>query len=202
MKINAFFRNIYFKNLLAAILIFLVLVVAVLTWLNIYTHHGESVEIPNVKGLQIEEVAPIFANKKLYYQIIDSIFDKNAVPGSIVRTVPPAGSKVKEGRTIYITTNSVTAQLITIPDVKDLSQRQAISMLKSIGFERINIKSVSGVHRDLVIGLESRGLPMEAGMRATASTPLMLLVCSGNDEYIFMENSDTIVDISPAESWF
>jgi beta-lactam-binding protein with PASTA domain len=203
MKLKSLFNNIFIKNLLIAILVFLALIFIVLIWLNVYTHHGKSVEVPDVKGLQVEVAAPFFANNNLQYQVVDSIFDKKAVPGSIIETRPSIGSKVKAGRTIYITTNSYTALTITIPEVKDLSQRQAIAMLKSLGFEKINTRTVPGAFRDLVVGMESNGREIKAGGRVTPSTSLTLLVGSGSSEYA-LENDSIVVsgDASPDESWY
>jgi beta-lactam-binding protein with PASTA domain len=205
MKMSGFFKNIYVRNLLVAVLVFFVLLTVVLIWLSVYTHHGESVEVPNVKGLQVEAAAPFFANQNLQYQVVDSIYDKRAVPGSIIETVPPVGTKVKEGRTVYITTNSYVASLITIPEIKDLSQRQALAMLKSLGFENVNVRTVPGPYRDLVIGLESRGQAVEAGTHTSAGISLTLLVASGSSEYQYdlAEDSTVVLDeLSPEETWY
>jgi beta-lactam-binding protein with PASTA domain len=203
MRIGNFLKNIYVKNLLIAVLVFLVLVFVILSWLKVYTQHGEGVEVPDVKGLQIEKAEAFFTSKELYFQIIDSTFSKGAIPGSILETVPPIGSKVKKGRTIYLKINSFTAQLIAVPDVKDLSQRQALAMLQSIGFERVAIKLVPGAYRDLALGLESRGMPVEPGSKFSLDTPLSILVSSGtgNPE---MQGEDTsvILERTPDESWF
>jgi beta-lactam-binding protein with PASTA domain len=202
MGMGKFFKNIYVKNLLAAVLVLVVLLIAVLAWLGIYTQHGEAVEVPDVKGLQVEKAEPFFASKELQYQIIDSVFSKGAIPGSIVETIPSVGSKVKKGRTIYLKINSFTAQLLTVPDVKDLSLRHALAMLKSIGFERVETKSVQGIYRDLVIGLESKGVPVAPGEKIPVSTPLSLLVSSGTGEMIFTEDTSVILEGTPDESWF
>ncbi|MDR3340294.1 MAG: PASTA domain-containing protein [Candidatus Symbiothrix sp.] len=202
MRIGKFLKNIYVKNLLAAILVIVVLVLAVLSWLKIYTQHGQSVEIPDVKGLLVEKAEPIFASRDLNYQVIDSVFSRGAKPGSIVESVPPIGSKVKRGRTIYLKINSYTAQLISIPNVKDLSQRQAFAMLKSIGFESVSIKSIPGKYRDLAVGLESRGVELEPGDKVTINTPLALLVSSGSGEITSIEDSTVIEENNPDETWF
>ena len=188
------------------ILVFVLLVAAVLIWLNRYTQHGNAVEVPDVRGLSVEKAEPFFTGKNLKYLVVDSIFTKNAVPGSVAETTPQAGSMVKKGRTVYLKINSYLPLLITIPDVKDSSQRQSIAILRSLGFENITIKLVMGVYRDLVLGLESKGSPLEAGQRVPADTPLSLLVSSGSDDIMPMENpsdSDNInLDVSPEESWF
>jgi beta-lactam-binding protein with PASTA domain len=202
MRIGNFLKNIYVKNLLAAILVIVVLVLAVLTWLKTYTQHGQSVEIPDVKGLLVENAEPVFASKELNYQVIDSVFSKGAKPGSIVESVPPIGSKVKRGRTIYLKINSYTAQLLSIPNVNGISQRQAFAMLKSIGFENVSIKFVPGAYRDLVVGLESGGAQLEPGDKVPINISLSLVVSSGTGEITSFEDSTVIEETNPDEAWF
>ncbi|MDL2222383.1 PASTA domain-containing protein, partial [Parabacteroides sp. OttesenSCG-928-N08] len=61
--------------------------------------------------------------------MIDSVFSKDVAPGSVVELVPKAGSKVKEGRIVFVTINALTAQMGRIPEVEDLSFRQAYALL-------------------------------------------------------------------------
>jgi beta-lactam-binding protein with PASTA domain len=202
MCLKKIFKNSYIKNLLLAVLIVFVLLFAVLNWLEIYTRHGEEVEVPNVKGLLVERAEPLFTGKNLYCQIIDSTYSKSTVPGSIIETIPPIGSKVKRGRTIYLKINSFTARLVSVPDVKDISQREAMAKLQSLGFEKVEIRVVPGAYRDLVVGLGSRGISLEFGDKIPINTPLYLLVSSGTEEVIFPENSSIVLEEDPDESWF
>jgi len=195
-KIYARLNNIYVRNLLVLILVIFLLISIVLLWLSFYTQHGKVVEVPNVKGLSVEKAEHLFAEKKLDWLVIDSVFIKNAVPGSIAETTPSIGSKVKRGRTIYLKLISYLPQLIAIPDVKYTSQRQSMAMLRSLGFENVVIRMVPGAYKELVLGLESRGTPMEAGRRMPADTPLSLLVSAGSDNNLFLDNP--VVDSSNA----
>ena len=201
MNAKKIFTNIYVRNILLAFIVIVILIFLTLWWLNGYTRHGESVEIPNVKGFTIERAEPFFQTNNLNYQIVDSVFNRDATPGTIVETIPPIGTKVKEGRTIYVTLNSFSSQLLVVPEVADYSQRQAIAILKSIGFENVQIKLVPGTYRDLVLGLEKQGVLLKAGERVPITAPLTLLVSSGEEEIIFSEDS-LIIEDSPEESWF
>ena len=198
----SFLNNIYVKNLLGLILVSVLLLWLVLIGLNFYTQHGKAVEVPNVKGLSIEKAAPLFAARHLNFAIVDSVFIKKAVPGNIFETIPPIGSKVKEKRTIYLKIVAFLPQLITIPDVKDSSQRQAMAMLQSLGFENIEIKSVPGVYKDLVMGVESAGISLEAGQRVPANASLLLLVSSGSGGNLFLENPTDSSEMSVEDDWF
>jgi beta-lactam-binding protein with PASTA domain len=169
------------KNLLLVIIVLAVLVSGVSIGLNIYTNHGESVEIPNVKSMRPEIAKSLFEAQELSYQIIDSTYNKAVSPGTIIETIPPTGSKVKKGRTIYIRLNSYSAGMISIPDVGDLSQRQATAMLKALGISKIDVKWVSGNYRDLVVGLEYRGQPLQIKDKVPANATVTLLVASGSE---------------------
>jgi beta-lactam-binding protein with PASTA domain len=202
MEKRSILKNIFVRNLLGLVLVSVLLVSAVLIWLNYYTQHGQTVEVPDVKGLSVEKAESFFISKNLNYSVVDSAFVKNAIPGSIAETTPPVGSMVKKGRTIYLKVNSYLPQLITIPDVRNSSQRQSLAMLRSLGFENVGIKMVSGVYRDLTMGLESNGTSVEAGQRVPANTPLSLLVSSGSEDILLLENPVDSTDASSDESWF
>ncbi|MCL1936958.1 MAG: PASTA domain-containing protein [Candidatus Azobacteroides sp.] len=182
MKILNLFINIYVKNLLLACLILFVLVYLVLGWLDTYTKHGRQVIVPPVEGLQVAEAAPFFKQRSLRYAVIDSIFIRNRPFGSILETIPPVGTNVKEGRTIYLTVNASGAPLLIVPGVKDVSQRQAYAMLRSLGFESITVQKIRGAYKDLVVGLETSGKQLNAGDRLPADAPLTLVVSSGDDK--------------------
>jgi beta-lactam-binding protein with PASTA domain len=188
------FTNIYIRNLLMVFFIVLTLIFAVLWWLDIYTKHGSQVFVPDVTGLQMTEASPVFKQKKLNYAVVDSFFVKNKPVGSILETMPPIGTKVKEGRTIYITVNSFSDRLLIIPEVKDMSQRQAIAMLKSIGFELITVKMLPAAYKDLVLGLQTNEKTVSSGARLSADTPLTLLVSSGEKESLFFEGDSLLPD--------
>ena len=181
-------KNIYIRNLLGIIVVAGLLVYLVFFQLKRYTKHGVAVEIPDVKGLSVEKAEPFFTDKKLKFLVVDSAFVRGAVPGSIAETTPPVGSTVKEGRTVFLKINAYLPNMLTIPDVKDASQRHARAMLTSMGFENVSVKMVSGTYRDLVVGLESRGTPVEAGQRLTADAPLSILVSSGSDDILLFED--------------
>lgn len=129
-------KNPYVLNLLLAVVVACALVFGTLKWLDSYTRHNEAVVVPDVKGLGMEEAAEFFKNSNLRYNVIDSVFSKDVKPGAIVELVPMAGSKVKEGRIVFVTVNALTSQMATIPEVEDLSFRQAYAILRARGFER------------------------------------------------------------------
>ncbi len=169
-------KNPYVLSLMLAITITCGLVFGTLEWLNHYTRHNEAVIVPDVKGLKIEEAAEFLTNSHLRYQINDSVFARDVEPGVIVELTPAVGSKVKEGRIVFITVNALTSQMATIPAVADLSLRQAYALLKAQGFENIEIEYVLGEYRDLAISVDIGDRVLKEHELIQLSAPLILKV--------------------------
>lgn len=190
-------------NLLIAVIVSLALVYGALKWLDSYTRHNEAVVVPDVKGLQVEDAAEFFKNNSLRYNVIDSVFSRDVKPGAIVELVPAAGSKVKEGRIVFITVNANTSQMGTIPEVEDLSFRQAYALLRARGFENIEVEYVPGDFKDLVVGVTSRGRSLQKGNHVPLTSSLILRVSNGEAEVLPEDSlSAPVESLDNEESWF
>jgi len=102
-------------------------------WLNNYTHHGESITVPDVRGLSEEKLIRFIEDKHLQYKIIDSLFEDGKEPGTVIEQDPKPDSKVKENRTIYLTVNSSKPPKVKMPNLVDVSYRQAEAILQTFG---------------------------------------------------------------------
>jgi len=67
----------------ACILLFLIGYI-VLNRLEKYTNHGYYITVPELRGLTPDEAEPFAKEKNLQILVIDSIYDNNAKPGTIV----------------------------------------------------------------------------------------------------------------------
>lgn len=202
--LTKFIKHPIVINLLLAVVITIGVVIGVLSWLDHYTRHNQAVVVPDVKGLSVNEAAQFFESNGLRYNVIDSVFSKNVAPGSIVELVPSAGSKVKEGRIVFITVNALTSQMATLPEVEDLSFRQAYALLKAAGFTNIEIIYKPGEYKDLAIGIETNGKLLTPGEHVPLSAPLELLVSSGEKEELIEPADSSAVETIDAseEDWF
>lgn len=158
------------------------LIYGTLAWLDYYTRHNEAVIVPDVKGLSMNEAKSFFDNTGLRYNVIDSVFSNDVAPGAIVEVVPEPGSKVKEGRIVFVTINALTAQMAIIPEVADLSFRQAYALLRSLGFKNIEVKFVPGDYKDLAVGVERNAQMINRGERVPLASTLTLIISNGEKE--------------------
>ncbi len=100
-----------------------------------YTLHGQTISVPTLEGLTIEETESILTEKKLRFTILDSIYIAEADKGVVLEQNPSADDLVKENRTIYITVSKVVPPKISMPNVVDMSLRLAVAKLESYGLK-------------------------------------------------------------------
>jgi beta-lactam-binding protein with PASTA domain len=123
----------FLKNVLIFCIVFIAGFFSVSGFLNFYTHHGQNIAVPNLKGLKLTSLKSILIQHHFSYKVVDSLYDSERPPGTILDQDPAAESKVKEGRTIYLTINSVLPPDVKMPDLVDVSFRQAEAILQSYG---------------------------------------------------------------------
>ena len=213
MTIKEFFsfktNKFFWVNIIAMIVVVVVMIFGVLKWLDIHTHHGETVAVPDVKGMTVDEAAKMFRNHGLVYVISDTKYVKDKAAGIILELKPGVGEKVKEGRTIYLTINTLSTPLLVVPDVADnSSMRQAQARLLAAGFKLSENEHIAG-EKDWVYGVKYKGRTLTNGEKVPVGATLTLIVGDGGE--LPQEGDSTAVeattptsskDSAADESWF
>lgn len=189
-------NNTYIRNIIAMIIIAVALIGITLFFVNKYTRHNETIEVPDLKGLQVEDAAAMISAKNLRYEIVDSVFQKDGVPGAILEQIPSGKSNVKHGRIIYLTIQAKTEPLVAIPDLEDASLRQAETLLNALGITQINIVSVPSEFQNLVYGIEYKGTLLKGGQKIPKGSTVTLRVGNGtpnnsSSDSLQIEESET-----------
>ncbi len=125
----------FWYNLIGAVVLIGISFLLLYNWLNNYTHHGESITVPDVRGLTEEKLIRFIEDKHLQYKIIDSLYEDGKAPGTVIEQDPKPDSKVKENRTIYLTVNSTKPPKVKMPNLVDVSFRQAEAILQTFGLK-------------------------------------------------------------------
>ena len=183
MKTKEFFgkfcSKFLFWNLIAMALVVILLVVGVNYGLDWYTHHGESIRVPNIEGMRITKAREMMEECGLEIVVTDSGYNKRLPADCVLTQNPGAGLTVKSGHTIYVTINSSNSPSVAIPDVVDNSSyREAEAKLISLGFKVLPPQYVTG-EKDWVYGVSCNGRKVSTGERISIEQPLTLLVGSG-----------------------
>ncbi len=166
------------------IIVFSILLLLSVSYFYIYlpnsTNHGETVTVPDLKGMKIEELDSFLAQHKLQYELNDSAYSSDFPPLTVVRQFPKEGSSVKEERKIYISINRVSPPTVPIPDLVDRSRINAEVVLKSNELTRGRILFEPSPFLNLVKELRYQGKPIAAGVRVPKGSVIDLVIGDGN----------------------
>jgi len=129
------FSKSFLKHFGIALVVFVALILIIVFALNAYTGHGETIAVPNLSGIKKDKLDSALANSELKFQIIDSVYLDNKVKGSVVDQTPVPGFHVKAGRTVYLTVVAMQPQRVKMPNLVDLTLRQATQRLETYGLK-------------------------------------------------------------------
>lgn len=196
MTLSVFFSKFKSKylwgNLFAMFVVVALLCVGVKFGIDFYTHHGESIVIPDIRHKSFADAERILKDVGLYIEVSDTGFVRNLPSDCILEQAPGAGGKVKAGRIIYVTINSSHSPTITIPDVIDNSSlREAMAKLTAMGFKLGPPQYIAG-EEDWVYGILVKGRHVVAGDKVSIDAVLTIQVGNGQ-----RDASDSVNFIDP-----
>ncbi len=153
-----------------------------LGWLNIWTGHGKELVVPDVKGQTFENARLMLEEAGLSVELADSVYDDKAQRGAVVDQNPKVNTRVKPGRTIYLTINAFSPKTVSIPNLTDISSRQARSILEGLGIKDVVEEMVISEYKNLVLGARYNGKRLTAGARVPVNARIILEVGDGMPE--------------------
>jgi beta-lactam-binding protein with PASTA domain len=156
------------------------LVFLVLQWLNSSTNHGEFVEVPNFAKMSVMDMRKAVENAGLRYEVLDSAnYNPDYPKFSIIEQDPKAGNKVKENRKIYFTVNPSGYKKVTVPDIIQVTQRNASSMLKAVGLDIQRVTYVDELGKDMVYSIKYKGKYVKPGDKLPKTSKVELVCGNG-----------------------
>jgi eukaryotic-like serine/threonine-protein kinase len=177
------------KDLIKKIAIHLGLVFLTITLLSFiflkvylpsYTNHGQTVTVPNLEGFEVSELENYLSERDLTYEVnIDSGFNAEAKPFSVLKQNPSPDSKVKRGRKIYVTLNARNAPLIKMPNLVNSLLKNAQEILGNIGLVRGEIIYVPDIGINVVLEQKYRGRNIPEGFEIPKGAQIDLVVGDG-----------------------
>ncbi len=170
---------IVWGNLLAMAVVIALLIVGLIWWLDKYTHHGEGIEVPDFSSMTYTKAIAEGDELGLIVLVNDSMYNKSLPAGCVVAQKPAAGAKVKEGRIVYVTINSLTMPRVAIPDLIDnCSYREAQAKLQALEFKLTEPKLIDG-DKDWVYGIQCNGKNVITGDLIARESTLTLVIGNG-----------------------
>ncbi len=121
------------RNLAGVVIFVLCLSFAAGVLLKISTRHGKEISVPDFTNMKVSEASYTAAGEHLRIEVTDSVYIRRMGRGLVYSQNPKAGAKVKKGRRILLTINSVTPKKVQMPNLVGYSMRQAKAELLSRG---------------------------------------------------------------------
>jgi eukaryotic-like serine/threonine-protein kinase len=166
------FSKIFLKQLLYLGLTFVGVFILISFGLKRITNHNEYQKVP-----------AIMIDQNLRFEVIDSTkFVPSLPPLSIIAHLPAADSEVKKNRKIYLTVNPSGYREITVPNLIQITKRNAESILKAVGFELGEINYRDNIGKDMVLEIQFKGKKIEPGISLPKTTPIDLVLGNGERE--------------------
>lgn len=181
MSIRKFITSkAFFINIALAVIIIVVISFASLRWMKSSTNHGQKIAVPELRKMKVDAAEGVLDAVQLKLVILDTLdYDKSVPPLSIIEQDPVAGAGVKENRKIYVKINAAGYSKITLPDLNQLTFRQAIATVEAMGLNLGTTTYQSYIGRDVVLQVRQNGKTLKAGDKVLKASKLDFVLGDG-----------------------
>ena len=171
----------FYINLLIILLLCVVLLWITFRLLDKYTRHDEVYSMPDFIGMDYHQVEHDYAHD-FHFILIDSVYPKGQQPGSIYQQDPLPGSKIKKGRNVYTIIVAETPEKTVMPNLKNLSLRQALGTLESSGLDVERLEYENHFAKNAIIDQYYDGHHIAPGTELVKGSKIVLKVGIGQDK--------------------
>ena len=167
-------------QLVLAFFAVIVIVLLLLRWLDNTTNHGKFVKVPDFSGMSVTVMRRAVEDVDLRYEVLDSANYNPKYPRfSIIEQNPPAGNKVKENRKIYFTVNPSGYKKVTVPNIIQVTQRNASSMLRAVGLDVQRVTYIDELGENMVYYIKYKGKRINTGDKLPKTSKIELICGNG-----------------------
>lgn len=170
-------------HLSIAAAVFLTLSYIGLVFLDVYSKHDETVEVPDLTNLSEEELSEVIKERMLRYEIIDSgAYNPSIKPGGVIEQQPAPLSQVKENRLIYITVNPSSPGFVNLPDLRDKNIRRIVSYARATELEINRIEYKKDIADFVILNIKKNGKTLKPGDRIAKGSKLTVTIGKTEDK--------------------
>lgn len=173
----------FFKQLFKAIVLTLFFVLVLYFYLNITTNHNKYINVPELKGVNLNKAKVILEENNLSYIILDSaLYNPDYPKFSVLEQLPKSNSQVKKNRKIYLTLNPSNYGKVSVPNIIQITQRSANSSLLASGLEIGDVSYENNIGKDMVLEILFNGNKLNIGDMVPKKSKIDLILGNGKTE--------------------
>ncbi|GAB5409718.1 MAG: hypothetical protein BalsKO_20830 [Balneolaceae bacterium] len=129
-----------------------------------YTNYNEGVTVPDVTRISLEEAEKVLINYGLRFEVADRRANSAFPADYVIDQSPAPAIIVKPNRKIYLTVNAAVKPQVVVPNVVNLSLRNAQIQLQNYGLSVGSISYESSRFKNAVLRQSiSEGVTVEKG---------------------------------------
>ena len=193
-------KDFYKKHKIISSLIIMVIISGLMVFLigmslQAITKHGQEYELPDFLGMTAQQLQDFEQDSNIYnfqFVIMDSVFVPDKKGGTILTQDPAAGSKVKKGRKVYFSIVALSMPKIEMPNLVDLSLRQAENMLQTNDLKLGQVIYKASKYPNAVLEQRYKGRVIESGRQIPYKSEITLVV--GKESNLGEDTEDEILD--------
>ncbi|HOI31907.1 MAG: PASTA domain-containing protein [Bacteroidales bacterium] len=180
MKAFSFlFKKKFYLHLAIIMLLSVLLIWMIFRSLDKYTRHGEVYIVPDFTGQNLEILQDQYAGL-FNFVLLDSVYVKDLPKGSVFQQDPLPGSKVKSGRNIYYVKVALMPEQVIMPNLRNLSIRQAMVLLEKEGLKVNQLLYIDHFAKNAVIEQQFQDEVIEPGTPIFKGKSIDLILGNGN----------------------
>ena len=136
-----------FKKWLAPVIVAVIAVVAVIVLFATGVIGGNSVEVPDVLNINVEEAQKTLEEAGLSLCITEKEINNDVDENTVLRQSPVSGEKIEKGSIVNVTVSKKSVK-VSIPDVESFDKNLAIETLQNAGFNVEIVEEESDKYAD------------------------------------------------------
>ena len=150
-------------HLVLAVIVTIILFIAAIIGLSVYTRHGSEFEMPDYIGRNSDSLMATNPDGFIFV-VRNVLYDKEKPEGTVLEQDPLPGEMVKSGRKIYLTCSSTVPPTVAMPQLAgDITLRQAITILENNGLVLEKVIYTESDNVNLVLEQYYKGRPIAKG---------------------------------------
>lgn len=166
-------------NLLGVIIVFFLVWYSLYLLIDVFTLHGQEAKVPSVRNMSLENAIRKIEAAGFEWEISDSLFNEAIKPGMVLEQEPKGNAMAKTTRIIYLTINAFNPKMVNLPILSDISCRDAVNRLTSMGFKYVSVDTVPSADEGLVLAVKVNGHPITPGSKVSIKDQISIEVGDG-----------------------
>ena len=148
--------------------------------IDLFTLHGQEKKVPDVHNMPLAQAIEKLEDAGFEWEVTDSVFNEAVKPGIVMSQEPKGNSYAKSTRKVFLNINAFNPKTLEMPIITDISVRQAMSILRSMGFKDVGIDTVPSPYEGLVLSVKVNGHQVKPGTKVSVNSQIRIGMGDGS----------------------